>query len=82
MRTDVPASAARQPWHKAATWDRVATGMTAEEVTQILGEPTSAESIGVLKTMFYRGAAPGGPAVNGHVNFKDGRVVAVSKPAF
>lgn len=82
MRTDAPLSAARQPWHGAAAWDRVATGMSAEEVTQILGEPTSAESIGALKTLFYRGAAPGGPPVGGHVNFKDGVVVAVSKPAF
>jgi hypothetical protein len=82
MRTDVPASAARQPWHGTAAWDRVATGMSAEEVTQILGEPTSAESIGELKSLFYRGAAPGGPPLSGHVNFKDGRVVAVSKPEF
>jgi hypothetical protein len=56
--------------------------MSAEEVTQILGEPTTAESIGVLKTLFYRGAVPGGPPVSGHVNFKDGRVVAILKPAF
>jgi len=82
MRTDTPLSATRQPWHGAAAWDRVAAGMSAEEVTRILGEPTSAESIGVLKTLFYRGAAPGGPPVSGHVNFKDGGVVAVSKPAF
>ena len=82
MRTDAPPSAARQPWHGAAAWDRVAVGMSAEEVTQILGEPTSAESIGALKTLFYRGAVPGGPTVSGHVNFKDGGVVAVSKPAF
>jgi len=82
MRTDLPVSGARQPWHGAAAWDRVATGMSAEEVTQVLGEPTSAESIGALKTLFYRGAAPGGPPVSGHVNFRDGRVVAVSKPEF
>jgi hypothetical protein len=82
MRTDAPQSAARQPWHAAAAWDRVANGMTAEEVTRILGEPTSAESIGALKTLFYRGAAPGGSPVSGHVNFKDGRVVAIRKPAF
>jgi hypothetical protein len=56
--------------------------MSAEEVTQILGEPTSAESIGVLETLFYRGAAPGGSPVSGHVNFKDSRVVAIRKPAF
>lgn len=82
MRTDATQVAARQPWHGAAAWDRVATGMTEDGVTQVLGAPTSVESIGALKTLFYRGTAPGGPPVSGHVNFKDGVVVAVSKPAF
>jgi hypothetical protein len=82
MRTDGAQSAARQPWHGVATWDRVATGMTEEEVMKILGNPTSAESVGVLKTLFYRGVAPGGTPVSGHVNFKDGRVVAIRKPEF
>ena len=82
VRTDGAQSAARQPWHGAAVWDRVAKGMTEDEVMQILGKPTSAESVGVLKTLFYRGAAPGGPPVSGHVNFKDGRVVAIRKPEF
>lgn len=82
MRTDGTQSGARQPWHGVPAWDRVATGMTEDEVMQILGKPTSAESVGVLKTLFYRGAAPGGPPVSGHVNFKDGRVVAIRKPEF
>ena len=56
--------------------------MTADEVKSALGEPTAAESVGALSTLFYRGSAPGGRALSGHVNLKDGRVVAVSKPAF
>ncbi len=82
MTTDAPVSAARRPWHGAAAWDRVAAGMSAEEVAGILGTPTGAESVGALQTLFYRGAAPDGRPVSGHVNLKDGRVVAVSKPAF
>lgn len=82
MRTDAPAAATRQPWHSAAAWDRVGKGMTADEVKSALGEPTAAESVGALSTLFYRGSAPGGRALSGHVNLKDGRVVAVSKPAF
>lgn len=81
-RTDSTAAAARQPWHSAAAWERVARGMTAEQVAAALGEPTTAESVGALSTLFYRGAAPGGRALSGHVNLKDGRVVAVIKPAF
>lgn len=82
IRTDGAQAAARQPWHAAPSWEDVATGMSEEAVTRILGEPTSAESVGALKTLFYRGTAPGGSPVNGHVNFKDGRVVAIRKPAF
>jgi hypothetical protein len=82
VRTDASQSGERQDWHAAAAWDRVATGMTAEEVTQILGEPTSAESVGALMTLFYRGVVPGGTPVSGHVNFKDGRVIAFRKPEF
>jgi len=82
MRTEAPASASRQPWHQSAPWDRVAKGMPEADVVRILGAPTAAESVGALKSLFYRGAAPGGPPLAGHVNLKEGRVVAVSKPAF
>jgi SmpA / OmlA family len=70
------ASTKPQPWHKPAAWERVEKGMTVEQVTAILGEPSAVESFDAFKTLFYRGA------VNGHVNFRDDRVVAVSKPSF
>ena len=65
-----------QPWHAPAAWERIAKGMSVEQVRTILGEPTAIESVESLKTLFYRGA------VSGHVNFRDERVVAVSKPSF
>jgi len=70
------ASTKPQPWHQPAAWERVEKGMTVEQVTKILGEPSAVESIDAFKTLFYRGA------VSGHVNFRDDRVVAVSKPSF
>jgi hypothetical protein len=82
MRTDPAAATARLPWHSPEAWDRVAKGMTAEEVTTILGEPTVVESFEPFKTLFYRGSVSGGASINGHVNLRDDRVVAVSKPAF
>jgi hypothetical protein len=82
MRTDAPAPAVRRPWHGSAPWERVTKGMSEADVVGILGEPTSADAIGTLKTLFYRGAVPGGGQLSGHVNLKEGRVVAVSKPAF
>jgi hypothetical protein len=77
-----PALAGPQPWHAAAAWDRVAKGMTAEQVTAILGAPTAAESVDLLRTLFYRGSTPAGASLSGMVNLRDGRVVAVVRPAF
>ena len=82
MRTDHPATTGRLPWHSPEAWEGVVKGMTAEEVTQVLGEPTAVESVDAFKTLFYRGAAPGGASLSGHVNLRDERVVAVSKPDF
>jgi hypothetical protein len=78
---DAPSNV-RLPWHAAAAWERIATGMTSAEVAGILGEPTSADSVDALKTMFYRGTTPDGVALSGIVNLRDDRVVAVKKPAF
>jgi hypothetical protein len=77
-----PAPAGPQPWHADAAWSRVAKGMTAAEVTTILGTPTAAESVDGFKTLFYRGATPAGADLRGIVNLRDDRVVAVVKPAF
>src|SRR5688500_11028364 len=79
MRTDQPVTTARAPWHSEDAWERVAKGMTADEVVQVLGEPTSVESVETFKTLFYRGSLPGGASLSGHVNLRDERVVAVSK---
>ena len=81
-RTSRPAATGPQPWHARANWERVAKGLSAGQVTAILGEPTAVESIDGFKTLFYRGATPGGATLNGLVNLRDDRVVAVVPPAF
>lgn len=81
-RISRPASTGPQPWHAAAAWDRVAKGMSTEQVTEILGAPTAAESIEGFKTLFYRGMTPAGATLDGLVNLRDDRVVAVVKPGF
>jgi hypothetical protein len=80
--TERAASTAPQPWHAADAWTRVEKGMTADQVTATLGTPTAVEAVDSLKTLFYRGAGPGGAELSGHVNLRDDRVVAVSKPEF
>jgi hypothetical protein len=67
-------------WHSPAAWERIQKGMTVDEVRAILGEPTAVESVDSYKSLFYRGSTPAGAPVSGHVNFRDDRVVAVSKP--
>jgi cell division protein FtsB len=82
MRTDRPPSAGPLPWQSAPAWERVAKGMTQDQVTAILGEPTMVESLDSYKTLFYRGPAANGGDADGHVNLKDDRVVAIRKPDF
>ena len=72
----------RQPWHSPEAWAHVREGMTEAEVTAILGEPTQVEAVDSYKTLFYRRAHEGSGLIGGHVNLRDGRVVAVNKPQF
>jgi hypothetical protein len=80
-QANTPVPSGPQPWHTAPAWERIHPGMSEAEVVAVLGAPTVAESVGVLKSLFYRGLA-GRAELSGHVNLKEGRVVAVSKPAF
>jgi SmpA/OmlA family protein len=69
-----------QPWHALENWERVTKGMTQEEVTKVLGEPTSVQSVDNYKTLFYSGITRDGRTLNGLVNLRDERVVAIKKP--
>jgi hypothetical protein len=68
------------PWHAPDAWERVTKGMTQDEVVKVLGVPTAIQSVDNYKTLFYKGVAAGGHAVDGLVNLRDERVVAVKKP--
>ena len=81
-RTRRAAASSPPPWHAAASWGRVAKGMTAQEVIAILGEPTSVEAVEGFKTLFYRDTNAAGAGISGIVNLRDELVVAVVKPAF
>jgi hypothetical protein len=77
-----PAATGRQPWHSREPWTQVTEGMSEQQVTKVLGPPTARESFGRYMTLFYRGTVANVGAIGGHVNFMDGRVVAVNAPAF
>src|SRR5262245_16090995 len=75
-----PKAAGPQPWHALENWERVTKGMTQEEVTKVLGEPTTVQAVDNYKTLFYSGITRDGRTLNGLVNLRDERVVAVKKP--
>ena len=79
MRTDAPAAAGRRPGIRRRPGTRVKQGMTEAEVIAILGPPTAADSVGALKSLFYRGTAPGGRAVERARKFQ-GRPRRCSQP--
>jgi len=70
------------PWHSLEPWELVKKGMSETEVKSVLGEPTYSESIDSFKTLFYNGLVKGSGTLSGHVNLRDGRVVAINKPGF
>jgi hypothetical protein len=71
------AATGKQPWHAPEAWARVMKGMTRAQVTEILGSPTAVESLDTFTTLFYRAGS-----LNGLVNFREDRVVAINRPAF
>ena len=75
-----PQASGPQPWHALENWERVTRGMTQEDVTKVLGQPTAVQSVDNYKTLFYSGITRDGRTLNGLVNLRDERVVAVKKP--
>ena len=71
------AATGKQPWHVPEAWARVTKGMTQAQVTEILGSPTAVESLDTFTTLFYRSGS-----LNGLVNLREDRVVAINRPAF
>lgn len=72
----------RLPWHSPDAWTHVSKGMSEEQATAALGQPTSVETFGRYKTLFYRGTVASSGALSGHVNLLDDRVLAVTPPEF
>lgn len=82
VKRSATAPAEPQPWHSPEPWSQIAKGMSEAQVTEILGSPTSVESLDGYKTLFYRGPAGKAGELAGHVNLRDERVVAVMLPIF
>lgn len=77
-----PAAPGGQPWHDRNAWGRVKNGMSEAQVVSVLGRPTSVETVGSYKTLFYRGEVGGSGSVSGNIKLQDDRVWQVNTPVF
>jgi hypothetical protein len=68
----------RPSWRNAEGWAAVKSGMSRDQVVEILGEPKSTDIVIDRQTLFYKDAAD---AV-GDVVLVDDRVAEVSSPRF
>jgi len=77
-----PIPAVTPPWTSSSNWTRVKAGMSEADVTEILGSPTSVQSVVDSKILFYQSDAKSSSALKGSVTLMDDRVTAMSPPAF
>lgn len=69
-------------WIAPEKWDRIRTGMTAQDVIVVLGAPVSMRSEGdpVTQTLFYTLPMGEGGFLTGTVRFRNNQVMDVQKP--
>jgi hypothetical protein len=69
------------PWLVASNWERIRPGMSAEQVTGILGAPNSERPGDAgTATLLYALEVQEGVFLAGRVELQDGKVSAVQKP--
>ena len=69
-------------WQNPLAWTQIRKGLSRAQVEEILGPPTSVESVLDYQTLSYKGNVPGSGAVAGLIKLTDDRVSEVSPPAF
>jgi hypothetical protein len=70
------------PWQIPFAWTRIKTGMSRAQVEEILGAPTSVDSVIDYQTLVYKDDASGPRTISGSVKLVDDRVSQVNPPAF
>jgi hypothetical protein len=69
-------------WQNPLAWAQIRAGLSRAQVEEILGKPTSADSVIDYQTLFYKGDVPGSGTVSGVIKLTDDRVSEISPPAF
>lgn len=69
-------------WQNPLAWAQIREGLSRAQVEDILGKPTSVESVIDYQTLQYKGEVPGSGNVSGIIKLTDDRVSEVSPPKF
>lgn len=69
-------------WQNPFAWAQIREGLSRAQVEEILGKPTSVESVIDYQTLHYKGDVPGSGTVSGIVKLTGDRVSEISPPAF
>lgn len=69
-------------WQNPFAWTQIRMGMSRAAVEDILGPPTTADSVLDYQTLTYKGETAGGVMLSATIKFTDDRVSEVIPPAF
>jgi hypothetical protein len=70
------------PWQNPLAWNQIQKGLSRAQVEELLGAPTSVDSVIDSQTLFYKGDVPGSGAASGAIKLTDDRVSEINPPAF
>ncbi len=69
-------------WQNPLAWAQIRKDLSRAQVKEILGAPTSVESVMDYQTLHYKGDVPGSGAAAGVIKLTDDRVSEITPPAF
>jgi hypothetical protein len=69
-------------WQNPLAWAQIREGLSRAQVEEILGKPTSVESVIDYQTLYFKGDVPGSGTVAGIIKLTDDRVSEITPPAF
>jgi hypothetical protein len=70
------------PWQTVLAWSQIKAGMSRVQVEEILGPPTSVDSVIDSQILNYKGDLPGTGSLAATVKLTDDRVAQVTPPEF
>jgi SmpA / OmlA family len=70
------------PWQNPLGWSQIREGLSRAQVEEILGKPTSVDSVLDYQTLVYKGDVAGSGTVAGTIKLTDDRVSEITPPNF